>query len=79
MTPAARLLARRRQRRKRNRDREGLALAKLRVIENKIAEAMITSERLNEQEALLWARVERELEKLIDEWAERWIVSRVTS
>ena len=41
--------------------------------EHRIVEAMIISGRTSEAEALDHARIERELENLITEWADRWL------
>jgi hypothetical protein len=61
-----------RQRRSRSRRTRGMIMLRVEVHEHSIAEALIVAGRLTDAEALCRGRVERELAKVIQEWASRW-------
>ena len=66
MTAAAR------QRRTRQRHRQGLTSMRIDVHEHRFARALINSGRLSTEEALRRFLVERELERLVVDFIERW-------
>jgi hypothetical protein len=66
MTAAAR------QRRTRERQRQGLASYRIDIHEVRFAQALINAGRLTDEETARRALVERELERLIEDWSERW-------
>jgi hypothetical protein len=49
-----------------------MIMLRVEVHEHSIAEALIVAGRLTDAEALCRGRVERELAKVIQEWASRW-------
>jgi hypothetical protein len=62
-----------RARRKRARRRQGLAIFYVEANEARMVEALLAAGRLTEAEALERPAVERELAKLLDDWARRWL------
>jgi hypothetical protein len=62
-----------RSRRKRARRKQGMASFRIEAHEHRLAEALILSTRLSEDEALQRPLIERELGFLIDDWIEKWM------
>jgi hypothetical protein len=60
-------------RRTRARQRRGLISVRLDVDEHRIAAALVAHGKLTEDEALRPGLVARELERLIDDYATRWL------
>jgi hypothetical protein len=67
-TPAA--LKKRRYRRRR---RDGMIAPHVQFHEHAFAEALITSKRLTEQQALRRELLTREAESILAEWTDRWL------
>jgi hypothetical protein len=61
-----------RQRRTRQRHRQGLASYRLDVHEERFARALIISRRLTPEETLRRHLVERELQRLVGDFIDRW-------
>jgi hypothetical protein len=62
-----------RQKKARKRRKNGLVCFRVEAVENDLAEALIRSGRLSEDEAARQRRVERELGAVLCEWAARWL------
>jgi hypothetical protein len=61
------------QKKARERRKNGLVCFRVEAVENDLAEALIRSGRLSEDEAARQRRVERELGTVLREWAARWL------
>ena len=62
-----------RARRARARHRAGLTVYAVAAHEHQLAEALVRAGRLTDGEALERAKVEKELSRLVDDWANRWL------